>query len=76
MVIADGHRSKMISQLDRASLKHSVSKSSSNDGREAMWESEVLHGLIGVLSWFLGLAAIVGLVYFASGIRGVDEEVS
>jgi hypothetical protein len=39
-----------------------------------MWESEVLHGLVGVLSWFLGLAATVGLVYFASGIRGVDEE--
>ena len=39
-----------------------------------MWESEVLHGLIGVLSWFLGLAAIAVAVSSAVATRGITEE--
>ena len=41
-----------------------------------MWESEVLHGLIGVLGRFLGLAAIAVAIYFAIALRGTDEEAS
>lgn len=41
-----------------------------------MWESEVLHGLLGMLGWLLGLAAIGSVIYFASAIRGADEEAS
>ena len=41
-----------------------------------MWESEALHGLLGILGWLLGLATIGGAIYFAIAIQGADEEAS
>ena len=39
-----------------------------------MWESEIVHGLIGVLGWFLSLGVIGGGIYFATAVVSDREK--
>jgi len=39
-----------------------------------MWESEIVHGLLGVLGWSLSLGVIGGGIYFATEVVSNREK--